>query len=174
MQSPTQQLLNEVAEIPGIESTLRTQLYKLDEEAELRSSGFVERNLLKYCNATGHSGFINTSGELLESPPNRKLSLFVISQDGNKSRLFEQPAQSLADVRTLVDNLLRRALFADAGPTDALARAGTALLNIRTFLMKHPDKETYPNISFECTRRLRKFAAIEVDALKAYLKFLKP
>ena len=158
----------DVTKIKQIKSALIRQLYKLDAETERRSSGFVERNLLKYCNATGHSGLIDTSGELFEWAQLRKEWL--------RLKLSEKPPQSLEDLRTLVDCILRNKLFENALPTDALVKPIIALENIHklTILYEQPNAKIHPNISRECIRRLFQLATVEADALHAFLKSLKP
>ena len=151
----------------GIKSTLRTQLLKLDEETERRSSGFVERNLLKYCNATGHSGLIDTSGELLEWAQLREKWLSL--------KLSEKPPQSLEDVRTLIVDLLRNAYNPNALQKDSLAEMKVALEDIRSLktLYEQPNSEIEPNISHKCIGRLFDLADIEAEALHAFLESVK-
>ena len=88
-------------------------------------------------------------------------------------QLTAQPARSLYVVHTVVADMLRGFVFADAGPTEAVEKALDDLLKIRTLLQQF-EEDNYPSISLECTQRLREFAEIEAEALKAYLVSLKP
>ena len=154
---------------------LWAELYALDAVVERQSPGFVEEMLQMFSNSTGHVGLINIEGELLDCAPNGRPSAKPIPHDAHNRSVQLQlatqpaPARSLDDVRTVVADLLRRSLYANAGPTEAAVRARAALSKIRMQLQQ-PEEETGPNISLERTRRLRQLAAIEAEALEAYLK----
>ena len=166
------QLANDVKEIHWLTSLLRLQLYKLDAVAEELSPGFVERNLQKFSNATGHFGLIDLNGEFIECTSDGRRRAITHDTHSPFVKTATQPARSLDDVRTVVANGLRRFVFLGVHPTVAAARARGFLTNIRAML--NQSKGNQSNISKECTQRLCELAEIEAEALKAYLESLKP
>ena len=162
-------IISDVAVIERIIAVLWTQLYAMDAVVEQLSPGFVEDNLRNFSHATGQFGLINTAGELIECTPDGRPIAIPQDAHNRSEQLAEQPARSLDDVRAVVATELRRSVLQGLHPTDATTRARDVLKNIRT-LLKQLEVETGPNISHEWIRRLRKLAAIEAEALEAYLK----
>ena len=161
-------LPKDVVAIDKITKSLRDQLLKLDVVVEQQSSRFVERNLLKISNATGHFGLIDLNGCLVECTSDGRLIANPHDSHNRSVHLAALPPRSLDDVRTVVADLLRGSVYADVGPTEAVEKAQGDLLKIRTFLTQYK-WDNNPNISPECTKRLRELAEIEADALNDYL-----
>ena len=164
--------------IDKIIDSLQTHLKKLDEFTELRSLGFVERNLRKFSNATGHYGVIDLKGEFIECTSDGRPLAIPTDAHNRFEQSSTQPARSLDDLRTVAADLLRSSVLPVDRPTEAAASALDALTKIRTLLPQREEnidrdisiEEIEPNISFESARRLRNLAIIEADALEAYLK----
>ena len=163
------ELQNDVAKINTIIPALINNLCKLDAIAELWSPGFVEQTLRKFSDTTGHFGLIDLNGYLVECTSDRRLIVNPHDSHDRSVHLAALPPRSLDDVRIVVADLLRGSVYADVGPTEAVEKAQRDLLKIRTFLKQYK-WDNYPNISPECTKRLRELAEIEEAALKAYLQ----
>ena len=145
------------------------QLCKLDAVAEQRSSGFVERNLRKFSNATSHYGLIDLNGEFIECTSDGRPIANPQNAYNRPEQLATQPARTLHGVRTVVADLLRGSAYSGAGQPDAAAKLQCNLSTIRTFLQQRV--ENHPNISRKWTLRLRELAEIEAAALNVYLKY---
>ena len=169
MISVVSDMQNDVAKITTIIPAQKDLLYKLDAIAELRSRGFVEQNLRKFSIATRHFGLIDLNGELIECTSVGRPIANLQDLHNCSVQLATQPPRSRNDVRTVIGNLLRRSVNADAETTDAAGREQAAMSKINRILQE-PEDENEPNISSECRKRLRELAEIEAEALKAYLK----
>ena len=163
------QLGMDSVQIDRLNVFLRARLNELDAFAEKQSPGFVEQKLRKVSNATGHFGLIDLKGGLIECTSDWRPIAIPKDEQNRPVQLTAQPARSLNDVRTVVADLLRGSVYADASPTEAVEKAQGDLLKIRT-LLKQFEEDNCPNISPECSQRLRELAEIEADALDDYLK----
>ena len=169
MISVVSEMQNDVAKITMIIPALKDLLYKLDEIAELRSRGFVERTLRTLSNATGHFGLIDLNGRLIECTSDGRPIANSHDSHNRNLQLAAQPPRSRDDVRNVIGGLLRHSVFTDADPTDAAGRAQAAMSKIN-MILQEPEDENKPNVSSECRKRLCELAEMEAEALKAYLK----
>ena len=101
-------LPKDVVAIDKISKSLQDQLLKLDVVVEQQSSGFVERNLLKISNATGHFGLIDLDGCLVECTSDGRLIANPHDSHNRSVQLAALPPRSLDDVPTCCAALCTR------------------------------------------------------------------